>query len=127
GADGHAAVRSWRLDEILGLRAKDRSGLGTLELVGSQGRLAHWRYTTGRAASAHRLAQRLEALSRGVLDEDDTWDSADADDERVSPRAAGALFRLLKFGRQRAGLMAAGFVLTLIVTLIGLVPPYLTL
>ncbi len=128
GQTAHGVVRSWRLDEISALRAKDRWGLGTLELEGPQGQLAQWRYTAGRAASAHRLTQKLDALARGQRDHDEAWDEGEPADEDagLEPHSAWALLRLLKFGRQRAGLMALGFVLTLAVTIVGLVPPYLT-
>ena len=126
GQSAHGMVRAWRLDEIAALRARDRSGLGTLEVEGPEGRLVHWRYTVGRAASAHRLAQCYEGLSRGQSEEDETWDEAHGDGEGISSHSAGALFRLLKFGRRRAGLMTLGFVLTLFVTAVGLIPPYLT-
>ncbi|HEV3138479.1 MAG TPA: ABC transporter transmembrane domain-containing protein, partial [Pirellulales bacterium] len=123
-ADG---PRAWRLEEIASLKAKDRAGLGTLELEGPEGRMAHWRYTVGRAAGAQRLAQKLEGFSRGVVDEDDTWDEAISEDDGHLPRPnAGALLRLFTFARRRAGLMSLGFVLTLAVTAAGLVPPYLT-
>ena len=44
--------------------------MGTLELDGPDGPLAYWRYTVGRAAAAHRLAQRLEGLSPTEADDD---------------------------------------------------------
>jgi ATP-binding cassette subfamily B protein len=126
---GDGSVRSWQLTDIASLRAKDRWGLGTLELEGPQGPLAQWRYTVGRAAAAHRLAQRLEESSKGGLEPDETWEEAEtqADELGLAPKSAGALLRLLTFGRRRAGLMFAGFVLTLAATATGLVPPYLTI
>ncbi len=123
-AAANQAASSWRLDAVSALRAKDRWGLGTLELEGPAGPLATWRYTVGRAASAHRLAQRLDATLRGAADEDEAAEGL-PEEVDAEPRSAGSLFRLLKFGRQRAGLMVLGFVLTLAVTVAGLIPPYL--
>jgi ATP-binding cassette, subfamily B, bacterial len=124
---GQTHPRSWTLGEIVSVRARDRSGLGTLELEGPDGRLAVWRYTVGRAASAHRFAHRFDSLARGQLDEGDGWDGAGANREPSSRHPTLALLRLLSFGRKRAGLMTMGFVLTLVVSLIGQVPPYLTI
>lgn len=125
---GQGSWRSWNLAEVAGLRSTDRSGLGTLELEGAEGQLVRWRYTVGRAVAAHRLTQRFEGLSRGIQADDDGWLAADRDGEApLTPRSAGALIRLLKFARQRAGLLATGFLLTLCATAAGLVPPYLTM
>ncbi len=129
--DGQKApgrLRSWRLAEISSVRAKERSGLGTFELEGPAGRLGHWRYTVGRAASAQKLAQRFESLLQGNREEDESWDEAESlgDDTSLVVPAAGVLLRLIKFARPRAGLMILGFVLTLGATVAGLVPPYLT-
>jgi len=120
-------LRSWPLDDVATLRAKDRWGLGTLELEGPEGRLAHWRYSVARAGAAHRLAQRLEGLSREEHSADEAWDEADATESsaRLTPPTPGVLLKLIKFARPRAGLIAAGFGLTLAATVAGLVPPYL--
>ena len=128
-AAANQTALSWRLDGVSALRAKDRWGLGTLELEGPAGPLAAWRYTVGRAASAHRLSQRLEAALRGAPEDDEAAELAERMEEATDaePRSAGALFRLFRFGRQRAGLMFLGFVLTLAVTAAGLIPPYLTI
>ena len=129
GPETNQAARSWRLEAVSALRAKDRWGLGTLELEGPAGPLATWRYTVGRAASAHRLAKRLEATLRSAPKDDEATELAERLDEETDggePCAAGSLLRLLAFGRQRAGLMLLGFVLTVGVTVAGLIPPYLT-
>ncbi len=129
GAGGEANVRSWRLADIGALHTRDRWGLGTLELAGVAGPLAQWRYTVGRAASAHHLSTRLGGLAKGDTEPDETWEAAaaDVDESAFAPRSAGALLRLLTFGRRRAGLMGLGFALTLAATTAGLVPPYLTI
>ncbi len=128
-SDGQTApgsIGSWRLAEISSLRAKERSGLGTFELAGPAGRLDHWRYTVGRAASAQQLAQRFEALSQGNREEDESWDEAASEQEGAfTPPTAGALLRLLKFARQRSRLMSLGFTLTVAATAASFVPRYL--
>ena len=65
----------------------------------------------------------------GAPEDDEAAEQAERLDESPDggePRAAGSLLRLLTFGRQRAGLMLLGFVLTVGVTVAGLIPPYLT-
>ncbi len=116
---------SWRLDEITSLVARDRYGVGTLTLEDRSGTLAEWRYTVGRALAAHAFAQRVESVARG-----EPGSNGDGDDAQDRPLAAGnsfwALLRLLKFARKRAGLLTAGMVLTLAVTIVGLIPPGMT-
>jgi ATP-binding cassette, subfamily B, bacterial len=129
GAAGKTApLGTWPLDSVSGMTARDRYGTGTLELDGSAGPIARWRYTVGRALGAHRLAQQLEAVTRGEPpDEDETYDEIESQRELgFAPRTLGVLIRLLKFGRKRAGLLTAGFLLTLAVTGASLIPPYLT-
>jgi ATP-binding cassette subfamily B protein len=121
-------LRQWNLAGVAGLRARDRSGLGTLELEAAEGELVLWRYTVGRAVAAHRLTQCYEGLARGVRDSDESWQEADQDEAPPFTRpSAGALLRLIKFARARAGLLSLGFLLTLAATSAGLVPPYLTM
>ncbi len=121
-------IASWPLADVSGLKTRDRSGLGTLELEGPNGQLAQWRYTVGRATAAHRLAQRYENLARGASEDDESWLEANREGEpRLTSRSAGALLRLFKFARGRAGLLSLGFLLTLCATASGLVPPYLTM
>ncbi len=125
-ASNGTVVRFWPVDQITSLRARDRWGLGTLDLEGRAGPLARWRYTVGRAAPAHRMTERLASLSRGNREEDETWEEAAGESEGAfTPPSAGALLRLIKFARQRAGLMSLGFVLTLAATAAAFVPPYL--
>jgi len=117
--------RYWRLEEMRTLQARDRWGLGTLELAGPDGRLAQWRYTVGRAPAAHRLAQRFENLSRGIAEEDESWADAELETDGLGVPSTSSLFRLFGFARGRAGLLSLGFLLTLAATAAGLVPPYL--
>ena len=61
------SVRSWPLQAATGLRARDQTGTGRLELLGPAGLLCTWRYTIGRSHAAHRLADRFERLRQGEL------------------------------------------------------------
>jgi ATP-binding cassette subfamily B protein len=137
-----ADIHFWLLHEIESLRAREHAGLGTLELRGPAGVLAHWRYTLDRAASAHRLVKRLECLRS--TDVDDFAERACpscgavipaeaaecptcAARAALQPAKASSLLRLLPFARRRAGAIALGFVLTVAATAAGLVWPYLTM
>src|SRR5256885_1763069 len=60
--DEAGAWQSWPVGADLAFRSEEHTGVGQLELTGPAGRLAHWRYTAGRAATARHLAQRLAAL-----------------------------------------------------------------
>ncbi len=128
GRSAAGSFRSWGLKEITSLRARDRSGLGMLEMEGPAGQLAHWRYTVGRAAAAQKLLQKFEGIAVSDRDESELWEEARGEDvdAALTPASAGVLLRLLKFALPRANLILLGFVLTLAATAFGLVPPYLT-
>ena len=76
GADARIACCTWRptvrgsvgrWTAASSLRTSDQGSAGRLELLGAGGLICHWRYTIGRSAAAHRLAQRFERLRRGEL------------------------------------------------------------
>src|SRR5207302_10991518 len=54
--------QTWPLATDITLRADEQASVGTLDLLGPSGRIAHWRYTAGRGPAAHRLVQRLTDL-----------------------------------------------------------------
>ena len=134
----------WPLDALAGLSAREQAGLGTLDLVGPDGRLACWRYTLARSAGAHKIATRFDDLRRRgdaspepVSDEGaacpgcgapiapDRATCPDCAPIPTSPAATG-LFRLLRFARRRAGAVFLGFGLTVASTAVSLIPSYLT-
>jgi ATP-binding cassette subfamily B protein len=137
-ADGQpAAWRSFPLPAEATLRTEEHAGVGTLELVGPQGRLAHWRYTAAHTPAAQRLILRHRSPDNGAPAVDSICPSCGAaitaEDGRCSacaPRAArpavSALFRLAGFSRGHLRLVVLGFLLTLGGTAASLVPPYLT-
>jgi ATP-binding cassette subfamily B protein len=135
--------QAWPLEEDVALRCREHGGVGTLELVGSAGQLAHWRYTAALASRAERLVQQLACLratqsGRSLITVDSVCPSCGAAiasvdgqclacvPDVVRPRLS-ALYRLMSFARPRAGLIALGFALTIASTSAGLVPPYLTM
>lgn len=121
--------RSWRLDDIASLRARDRAGIGTLELFGTEGRLAFWRYTIAHASESQKMVERLEAYRRGERLDDEGWEepSETAEVAKAGQAKARVLFRLWRFARQRLNLLLLGFALSLAATAAALVPPYLTM
>lgn len=126
---GDVVWQAWLLDQVEQLRVSDRGGLGILELIGSAGRLAHWRYTINHDREVQQLVLRLEELRRGVLAHSNGQQDVDIAPPELpveSPRAS-SLFGLWRFARGRRGLVVAGFLLTLATTAAGLVPPYLSM
>lgn len=121
--------RSWRLNEIASLRARDRAGIGTLELFGPEGRLAFWRFTIAHAGEAQKMVESLEAYRRGERLDDEGWEepSEPAEATTVGRADTRVLFRLWRFARQRLNLLLLGFALSLGATAAALVPPYLTM
>ena len=144
GQQPTAAFQAWPLTAEIVLEAKECGGAGTLELVGPETVLAHWRYTSARTAAAHRLAERLKGLKVGHSGEEDSGGAAEAlcpscgmpvsSDQGVclactagpSVRPAKSFFRLARFARHRAPIALLGMSLTIASTATGMVPPYLT-
>jgi ATP-binding cassette subfamily B protein len=125
-----AMWRYWELDSSLAIKARDRSGLGTLEVWGPNGRLAQWNYTVARASEVHHLLAAYDAIRRGETPEDsnisDEGDPFAVPTEVKAPRAR-ALLRLIRFTRPHKKLITLGLLLTIATTAAGLIPPYLTM
>ncbi len=124
--------QSWPLEALSALKMRERAGLYTLELVGPAGRLGFSRYTMRRSPAALRLFECWESLrcaGAGRPAHELTGGAADPVPAPAPSRArsASALFRLLRFARARAPMVALGFLLALAGTAVGLVPPYLTM
>ncbi len=139
-------LRSWPVTSALTLRAKDYAGTGMLELIDSQSRLYHWRFTAGKVNAAHRLALGFERLQQGDRAEEE--DSAEAvaavcpncgallaPDQTLCPECEAAktkapmqsLSRLIGFARPRILVISLGLALMFSSTVAGLIPPYLIL
>jgi ATP-binding cassette subfamily B protein len=129
-SNGANGWQSWPLEAVAGLRAHDRAGLGTLELLGPSVELAHWRYTISCVPAAEKFVAAFQSLRAG--DEDDA--EGEEDEEfawsqafpATAPRTK-SLLRLAKFALPCLGLIILGTVLTLASTGLSLVPPYLTI
>ena len=124
----------------------DHAGVGHLELLDGQGRLAHWCYTLAQNLQASRLADRvgrqLRSLSTGeavVSPPSHECPTCKAplepgqDEcpicarEVHAPPSTWTLLRLWRFARPYRGQLLLGFVLTLLGTAASLVPPYITM
>ncbi len=106
----------------------DHAGVGTLELISPDGRLASWRFTLGHNPAALRLLACFEQAVQGVPMAEAAQDApteAAPEDER--PPSTWTLLRLWRFARPYQWQLLAGFLLTLAATAATLVPPYLTM
>ena len=105
----------WDLTEIEKLKTKDRGGLGTLELLGVDRRLAVWHYTIAQGPSALILGDRFEDVKtvrttvRKPADEDDI---PDAEDHEAPPDTT-SLLRLWQFAKPHLGWMLVALFMTL--------------
>ncbi len=147
-AGAGAGWQSWPLEALASLRAAEQGGAGTLEAVGPDGRLGHWRYTAGRSSAAQQFAERGRmAILRRNRAADPFGDiqvqgtvcpacgaiiAPDQDEcpfctAPPLPPPGRSLWRLTRFARPRAGYIGLGFSLMLGGTAASLVPPYLTI
>lgn len=145
-APGDTAWSEWSLRDGLKLNHLDHAGVGTLELVDTQGRLASWRYTLGHNLAALRVIAEfdlhLKSLTSGQPVQRSTEDfcpkckaplEPGQDEcpictrETTVPPSTWTLFRLWRFARPYKWKLLAGFLLTLASTAATLVAPYLTM
>ena len=108
--------RTWPLTAIEDIRTRDRAGLGTLEVVASDG-VHRFCFTAAHASEAAALVR----VFRGGTDEPVPHKSEVEADERGK-----VLWRLLYFARPHFGALVLGVVLTLASTGASLIPPLLT-
>ncbi|MDR0577438.1 MAG: ATP-binding cassette domain-containing protein [Candidatus Accumulibacter sp.] len=146
GTGNAAEWQSHALRPGLRLARRDHAGVGRLELVDADGRLALWRYTLGLDAAAGRLLgqfdRQLRFLATGALPPPAERVPcpncgaplpADLDEcpacgrEDMTPPSTWTLFRLWRFARPYRWRLLAGFLLSLAATAATLVPPYLTM
>jgi ATP-binding cassette subfamily B protein len=145
-APGQAGWESWDYRAGLKLAQRDHAGVGHLELLDRQGRLAHWCYTLGQNLQAVRLAEQVRRQLRSVETGQPVPSPAGHEcptcraplepgqDEcpicaKVihTPPSTWTLLRLWRFAKPYRGQLLLGFVLTLLGTGASLVPPYLTM
>ncbi|HEV3343615.1 MAG TPA: ABC transporter transmembrane domain-containing protein, partial [Pirellulales bacterium] len=150
GAEGEPPHwHSWPLDSVTTLGAGPQAGVGTLELLSTGERLAHWHYTLGRSSTAERLVQQFADFRRTALAGRDDGKLHGEQTKTCCPdcgaelpaesidcpfctpgkteKPARSLLRLARFARPHARTVAIGFVLTLAGTAAGQVPPYLVM
>jgi ATP-binding cassette subfamily B protein len=130
----------------LALRHHDHAGVGHLELVDEQGRLAAWRFTLGQNLHAIRVLdafrEQLESHLSGRpvhVAEQNICPSCKAPLEPdqdecpictkvlYTPPSTWTLFRLWRFAKPYGGQLGLGFFLMLASTAAHMIPPYLTM
>jgi ATP-binding cassette subfamily B protein len=141
------SYRDWPLSEGLVAASGDHAGIGTLEILDGDGMVAYWRYTVARAASARKLAERLEALQKGLAPKAKQVVPAAVTTEcsvcgyairagdticsqcgtSVAKPPILSLFRLLSIAKSYWFMSILGTLLTLAATASGLIAPYLTM
>ena len=145
-APGEAEWREWPYLPGLELLHHDHAGVGHLELVDQQGRLAAWRFTLGQNLQAIRVQasfreQLASQLSGRPLPapEQNVCPSCKAPLEPeqeecpictkvlYTPPSTWTLFRLWRFAQPYRGQLALGFILMLLSTAAHMIPPYLTI
>ncbi len=108
-------IQEWNLADVDKLKTKDRGGLGTLELLGVDRRLAVWHYTIAQGPSALILGDRFDDLksmrtsSTPKVDDDDIPEA----EEREPKPDTTSLLRLWQFARPHSGWMIVAFLMTL--------------
>ena len=138
--------QEWPLRAGLALNHHDHAGVGALELVDENGRLANWRYTLARNLAALRVINEFDLHRDSIVSGQPVLRSTDdicpkckaplppgEDECPICTREATAapstwtLFRLWRFARPYRWQLLSGFLLTLAATAATLVPPYLTM
>jgi ATP-binding cassette, subfamily B, bacterial len=140
--------QEWLLAPGMELRLSDHAGVGTLELLDTDGRIAVWRFTLGAQNRAARMVEQFQRVM-AQLDRPSglAWDEpartcpqcqadlpADSDEcpecapeAQQAPPSTWVLLRLWRFARPYRWTLLTGFALTLASTAATLVPPYLTI
>ena len=145
-APGEAGWSEWPLHGGLTLSHNDHAGVGALELVDENGRLATWRYTLAKNLAALRVISEFDLHRDSLVSGQPVLRSSEdccpkckaplppGEDEcpvcnreaTVAP-STWTLFRLWRFARPYRWQLMLGFALTLASTAATLVPPYLTM
>ncbi|MDP5239387.1 ABC transporter ATP-binding protein [Uliginosibacterium sp. 31-16] len=141
-----ASWQSWPLRGTLALRHTDHAGVGCLELLDTNGRIAHWRFTLSQNLAALRVISEFERQTEALR----TGQAPKTPDEEIcatckAPLPPGedecpicarelheapstwTLFRLWRFAKPYRWQLVAGFALMTGATAATLVPPYLTM
>jgi ATP-binding cassette subfamily B protein len=141
------SYRDWPLTADLVAASSDHAGIGTLELLSSDGLVAYWRYTVARAAGARKLVERLEAHQKGIPPKPKAVVPAAVTTEcsvcgyairagetacsqcgtSVAKPPIRSLLRLFAVAKSYWVMSLLGVILTLAATASGLIAPYLTM
>jgi len=108
------SVQDWPLADLEKLKTKDKAGLGTLELLAPDRRLALWHYTITQGPSALVLVDRFDELkaNRPVAETTEEEDVPEAEEHEPPPDTT-ALFRLWPFAKPHAGWMALAVLMSI--------------
>jgi ATP-binding cassette subfamily B protein len=145
-APGESEWRDWAWRPGLQLRHHDHAGVGHLELVDQQGRLAAWRFTLGQNLQAIRVldafreqldshvsGQPVQQAEQNVCPsckaplEPDQEECPICTKVLYTPPSTWTLFRLWHFAKPYRGQLALGFFLMVASTAAHMIPPYLTM
>ena len=111
-------LQEWPLSAIDKLKTKDRGGLGTLEILGTESRLGVWHYTIAQGPSALVLGDRFEELtSASAHAERPEEDEVPMAEEHEPPPDTAALFRLWQFARPHFGWMLLAFAMSMLASI----------
>ena len=135
-SDAHVHVRHERggfhsipLSSTLELRRHEHAGLTELTFHDQGQRVLRFRYTLAVAPAGNDFVAAFEEL-RGAPSARSATPETELEDDLAPPESAPVahpLWRLLGFARPRFGKIAIGLGLTLATTIVGLIPPYLTM
>lgn len=119
--------QSWPLSQVAKIKTRDRSGLGTLEALGENSRLAVWYYTIAQGPSVLVLIDRFDEL-RANTPAATTVDEPEPPEAEVAetPPNTFALFRLTQFARPHWPWVILAFALTLTASVFSILPAYLS-
>ncbi len=127
GSPESPQISQWPLSQIENLTTSDRAGLGTLEARATDCRLAIWHYTLDLGPAILLLIEAFQMASLGrrsiSLEEPVLAPEAES---TTTPPTTKALWRLARFAMPHASAIAAGFLLSFLAMIAGLIPPYLT-
>ena len=141
-----ATWHTWAYQPGLNLHLHDHAGVGHLDLLNSEGRLAHWSFTLAHNLHAIRLVDQFHIHQTShvtgeapLLPDGRRCPSCkaplepDQDECPIctkvihTPPSTWTLFRLWRFAKPYSKQLLAGLVLTLLGTAASLVPPYLAM
>lgn len=127
GSPESPQISQWPLSQIENLTTSDRAGLGTLEAQSMDRRLAIWHYTLDLGPAILLLIEafQMASLGRKSISLEEPVQAPEAE-STTTPPTTKALWRLARFARPHAAAIAAGFLLSFLAMIAGLIPPYLT-